>query len=300
MVLLALTAITLLSLDLSSFGPLGTAQRFVRDVLDPVTDVAGAIASPFSNAWNAIFDYDDLEAERDALQIELDELRGDAMEVESEREAFRALLAATSIDYIDDLETATATVIRGAVGNFDSDVITIDKGANAGIQPGMAVVTGAGLVGRVERADGATATVQLLSDSSLVVGVRITSTNEVGIGSTIDGDATVFQVTQGLEWPDESDPRPLPEIGTVVVTAASSRYPAGIPLGRIDAVYPNPDDPLSMFVDVALSNDVTDLEFVTVLLAEGIDQIPLSEPVPSTTTLPATEPTGDGATGEGG
>ena len=49
MVLLALTAITLLSLDLSSFGPLGTAQRFVRDVLDPVTDVAGAIASPFSN-----------------------------------------------------------------------------------------------------------------------------------------------------------------------------------------------------------------------------------------------------------
>lgn len=293
MVLLALTAITLLSLDLSSFGPLGTAQRVVRDILDPVTDVASAIASPLSNAWNAIFDYDDLEAERDALQLELDELRGDAMEVESEREAFRQLLAATDIGYIDDIRTATATVIRGAVGNFDADVITIDKGANAGIEPGMAVVTGAGLVGRVERADGATATVQLLSDSSLVVGVRLTSTDEVGIGSTIDGDPTLFRVDQGLEWPEEGDLRPLPEVGTVVVTAASSRYPAGVPLGRIADVYQDPDDPLSMRVDVELANDVTDLGFVTVLLAEGLDQIPLDDPVPSTTTLPPVDPADD-------
>ncbi len=290
MVLLVLTAITLLSLDLSGFGPLGSAQRFVRDVLDPVTDVASAIASPFANAWNAVFDYDDLEAERDALQLELDELRGDAMDVEAEREAFRRLLAATDIGYIDDIQTETATVIRGAVGNFDADVITIDKGANAGIQPGMAVVTGAGLVGRVERADRSTATVQLLSDSSLVVGVRLAATDEVGIGTTVDGEPTLFRIDQGLEWPDEDDLRPLPEIDTVVVTAASSRYPADIPLGRIVAVYPDPDDPLSMFVDVELANDVTDLGFVTVLLAQGLDQIPLDDPVPSTTTVPPVDP----------
>jgi hypothetical protein len=48
MILLVLTAITLLSLDLSSFGPLGTAQRLVRDLLHPITEVAGAIVSPFS------------------------------------------------------------------------------------------------------------------------------------------------------------------------------------------------------------------------------------------------------------
>ncbi len=73
MVLLGLTAITLLSLDLSGFGPIGTAQRWVRDLLHPVTEVAGAIASPFSNAWNAVFDYDDLETERDQLRKELDD-----------------------------------------------------------------------------------------------------------------------------------------------------------------------------------------------------------------------------------
>ena len=43
MILLVLTAITLLSLDLSSFGPLGTAQRLVRDLLHPITEVAGVL-----------------------------------------------------------------------------------------------------------------------------------------------------------------------------------------------------------------------------------------------------------------
>ncbi|MEM9200782.1 MAG: rod shape-determining protein MreC [Actinomycetota bacterium] len=308
MVLLALTAITFVSLDLSSFGPVGTAQRLVRDVLAPVADVAGAIVSPFSNAWNAIFDYDDLEADRDAWKARFEEAEGAALAAEAEREAFRRLLEATDIDYIEDVPREAATVIRGAVGNFDADVITIDKGANAGIEPGMAVVTRAGLVGRIAAVDGATATVQLLSDGDLAVGVRLTSTDEVGIGSTTDEESTLFRIAQGLDWPDEDDARPLPTIGSVVVTAATSRYPAEIPLGRIEAVYPDPNDALTMWVDVRLANDVSDLGFVSVLLTRGIDEIPL-DPTPSTTvpqradaeqtTDPADETTADDAAEDG-
>lgn len=290
MLLLVLTAITFVSLDLSGFGPLGSAQRIVRDVLDPVTDVASTVVSPFSNAWNAIFDYGDLEAERDALQAEVDELRGEALSVEAEREAFRRLLDATDIEYIGDAETVTATVIRGAVGNFDGDVITIDKGTDAGIETDMAVVTGAGLVGRVERADRSTSTVQLLSDPDLVVGVRLVSTDEVGVGST-DDDPSIFVIDGGLEWPDAEDPRPLPEVGTVIVTAAISSYPPEIPLGRISAVYQDPDDELSMIVEVELANDVTDLGFVTVVLVESLDQIQITEVVPATTVPLSTDDT---------
>ena len=289
MVLLVLTAITFVSLDLSSFGPIGSAQRVVRDILDPVTDVAGTIVSPFSNAWNAIFDYDDLVEHNEQLTAENQELRGSAMQVEAEAEAFRRLLEATDIDYVGDVERVAATVIRGAVGNFDDDVITIDKGSDAGIQPDMAVVTGAGLVGRIDRVDGSTATVQLLSDPELVVGVRLASTGEVGVGSITPDDPTIFTVDGGLDWPDDDDPRPLPEVGTVVVTAAESRYPAEIPLGRIVAVYQDSQDELSMKVDVELANDVTDLGFVTVLLVEAVDQIPLTDPVPSTTLPPTVD-----------
>ena len=298
MVLLALTAITLLSLDLSGFGPIGSAQRFVRDLLHPVTEVAGAIVSPFADAWNAVFDYDDLEAENEALTARVQELEGNALSVEAEREAFRRLLEATEITYVADIPTQTATVVRGAVGNFDADVITIDKGTDQGIRPGMAVVTAAGLVGRVDRADGTTATVQLLSDPSLVVGVRLASTDDVGLGSTVPGEPGRFRIDKGLDWPEDDNPALLPVIDTVVVTAASSRYPAEIPTGRIvDVRQSEEDDGLSMIVDVALSNDVTDLGFVTVLLAEGVDQVPLDEVVPSTIPLPPIEEADD--SGEG-
>ncbi len=282
MVLLGLTAITLLSLDLSGFGPIGTAQRWVRDLLHPVTEVAGAIASPFSNAWNAVFDYDDLETERDQLRKELDDAEGAQLAAEAEREAFQRLLEATEITYLPTIPTETADVVRTAVGNFDDHVITIEKGSNHGIRPGMAVVTGAGLVGRVDRVDATTANVQLLSDSELVIGVRLVSTGEVGLGHTDADDPLTFVIDRGLEWPEDDDQSLLPEIGTVVVTAASSRYPAEIPLGRIKDVYLDPENDIAMIVEVELANDVRDLSYATVLLAEGVDQVPLV-PTPSTT-----------------
>lgn len=280
LILLALTAITLLSLDLSSFGPLGTVQRLVRDVLHPVTEVAGAVVSPFSDAWNAVFDYDDLEEQNRILTERIQELEGNELAVEAERAEFERLQAATDIDFRVDDARVTATVVRGAVGNFDDDVITIDRGTQDGVQQGMAVVTGAGLVGRVERADATTAAVLLLSDPSLVVGVRLADTDEVGLGHTDPEDPSVFVVDTGLDWPD--DPSLLPALDTVVVTAATSRYPAEIPIGRIVEVSPGDEDELTMIVRVAMSNDVTDLGFVTVLLATGVDQVPLDEPVPST------------------
>ena len=281
MVLLGLTAITLLSLDLSGFGPIGTAQRWVRDLLHPVTQVAGAIASPFSNAWNAVFDYDDLEAERDQLRKELDDAEGAQLAAEAEREAFQRLLEATEITYLPTIPTETADVVRTAVGNFDDHVITIEKGSNHGIRPGMAVVTGAGLVGRVDRVDATTANVQLLSDSELVIGVRLVSTGEVGLGHTDAEDPLTFVIDRGLDWPEDDDQSLLPEIGTVVVTAASSRYPAEIPLGRVKDVYLDPENDIAMIVEVELANDVRDLSYATVLLAEGVDQVPLV-PTPST------------------
>ena len=293
MILLVLTAITLLSLDLSSFGPLGTAQRLVRDLLHPITEVAGAIVSPFSDAWNAVFDYDDLEAQNRLLTERIQQLEGNELAVEAERAEFDRLRAATGVDVRPDLGRVTASVVRGGVGNFDDDVITIDRGSQDGVRNGMAVVTNAGLVGRVERVDATTSAVLLLTDTDLIVGVRLADTDEVGLGHVDPDDPSIFIVDTGLEWPEDGNESLLPAIDTVVVTAATSRYPSEIPLGRIIEVLPGDEDMLTMHVRVALANDITDLGFVSVLLAEGVDQVPLDEPVPST-SIPLTTTTSAG------
>ena len=293
MILLVLTAITLLSLDLSSFGPLGTAQRLVRDLLHPITEVAGAIVSPFSDAWNAVFDYDDLEAQNRLLTERIQQLEGNELAVEAERAEFDRLRAATGVDVRPDLVRVTATVVRGGVGNFDDDVITIDRGSQDGVRNGMAVITNAGLVGRVERVDATTSAVLLLTDTDLIVGVRLADTDEVGLSHVDPDDPSIFIVDTGLEWPEDGNESLLPALDTVVVTAATSRYPSEIPLGRIVEVLPGDEDMLTMHVRVALANDITDLGFVSVLLAEGVDQVPLDEPVPST-SIPLTTTTSAG------
>ncbi len=278
--LLLLTAVTLLSLDFRGFGPIESAQSGVRDVIQPVTSLVDTVLSPIGNAWNAVFRYDSVEAENADLRRQLDELRGDSIQVEADRAAFVRLQQAVDIRFGGDIPTVAATVLRGEVGNFDTGVVTIDKGSSSGLKPDMAVVTGAGFVGRLSRVDRTTSTVELVSDPSLIVGVRMVSTGGVGLGHGVAGRPKQFVIDQGPGWPEGGDPTLLPRIGSAVVTATGSRYPAEIPIGTVADV--STPDGLAMVVTVDLSNDVTDLGFVSVMIDVAPDEVPLLPVVPST------------------
>jgi len=286
MVLFALSAITLLSLDLSGFGPIGSVQRFARGALSPVTSVAATVVSPVTGLWNAAFNYDDLEADRDFWRSEAERLEGEGLIDDAQQEAFRRLLEAAEITYLGDVDRATAAVIRTSVGNFDTGLILIDKGSNDGIEPGMAVTNGAGLVGRIDEVDSGTASVQLLSDPEMVVGVRLSEIDELGVGSTVPGLPQLLRVQTSIPWPEDDDLSSLPNVGTTVVTAPLSRYPAEIPLGRIVEVSPDDRDEPTVIVDVEIAADLDSLGFVSVMLVQGLDELPLTPPTPSTTTLP--------------
>ena len=281
LVLLALTAITLLTVDLNGFGPIESAQRIVRDVLNPVTSLASTVFSPVGDAWNSVFNYGDLEDENVALRAELEELQGAVIRGEADTQTLRRLLEATDLPYVGDVEQLTASVIRGSVGNFDDHVITIDRGSSDGIRTGMAVVTGAGMVGRIERVDNATSTVQLISDPSLFIGARLVGTDKVGLGHAVPGQSGRFVIDRGLDFPDSDDPALRPAVGSAVVTAGESSYPADIPIGTVSAVQRSTDK-ASMRVEVELSNNTDDLHFVSVLLVEPPEEFPLGEVVPST------------------
>jgi len=281
LILLALTAITLLTVDLNGFGPIESTQRVVRDVLDPVTSLAATAVSPIGDAWNSVFNYGDLEDENAALRAELEALQGAVIRGEADTETLRRLLEATDLPYVGDVERLAAEVKYGSVGNFDDHLITIDKGSRDGVGEGMAVVTGAGMVGRVERVDNATSTVQLISDASLFVGARLVSTDKVGLGHAVPGESGMFVIDRGIDYPDTDDPTLLPEIGSAVVTAGESSYPADVPIGVVRTVRRSTDE-ASMRVEVELANNVDDLQFVTVLIVEPPSEFPLGAILPAT------------------
>jgi rod shape-determining protein MreC len=285
LLLLVLTAATLLTLDFRGLGPLDTAQSRVRDVLEPVVSAVDVVLGPVAEVWTVMFTYNDLRSENERLRDEVDRLASADIRDAAEQDALERLLDATGVTFVEGVERLTATVLRDSVGNFDDDVMSIDVGHRDGVAPGMAVVTSAGFVGRVDTVDAALSTVTAVSDPSLVVGVRLLDTGDVGLGHGMAGDPTRFVVDAGLRWPETGDLSELPAVGSPVVTAAGSRYPADIPVGRVVSVEPS-EAGLAQLVTVDLAADVQGLGYVTVLLLTPTDEAPVgpdspfSEPSP--------------------
>ncbi len=278
-VLLILTAVTLLTLDFRGYGPLETAQSRVRDVLEPVVSAVDVVLGPVADVWTVMFSYNDLRSENDRLRSEVDRLSSADIRAAARQDALDRLLEATGVTYVDDVEQVTASVLRDSVGNFDDDVVSINVGHRDGVAPGMAVVTAAGFVGRVETVDTALSTVTTISNPNLVLGVRLLDTGDVGLGHGMAGDQTKFVVDTGLRWPETGDLSELPGIGSSVVTAAGSRYPANIPVGRVASVEPA-EAGLVQLVTVDLAADVDDLGFVAVLLQVPVDEAPVGPDSP--------------------
>ena len=279
LVLLILTAVTLLTLDFRGYGPLETAQSRVRDVLEPVVSAVDVVLGPVAEVWTVMFSYNDLRSENDRLRSEVDRLSSADIRAAARQDALDRLLAATGVAYVDGVEQITASVLRDSVGNFDDDIVSIDVGHRDGVAPGMAVVTAAGLVGRVETVDTGRSTVTIVSSPNLVIGVRLLDTGDVGLGHGIAGEQTKFVVDTGLRWPETGDLSELPGIGSSVVTAAGSRYPANIPVGRVASVEPA-EAGLVQLVTVDLAAGVDGIGYVTVVLQTPVDEAPVGPDSP--------------------
>jgi rod shape-determining protein MreC len=249
--LLVLTALTLLTLDVRSFGPLDAARRVALTVLAPVRAAVGWVVDPAVDAWNGAWGYDELAEENARLRARLDELAGSRAREASALETLRRFLEQADVTYAGEIPQVVARVVSGPVSSFEHSV-TIDKGTESGIGEGMAVVTAAGLVGRVERAGDGQSLVQLISDPRFSVGARVVSTQALGLveGRGRDRDPR-------LEVPGDDG---VLVAGDLVETSGLDRslYPPNVPIGRVvDVAEPGTDDTADGADDDTAGGDTT-------------------------------------------
>ncbi|QGG95708.1 rod shape-determining protein MreC [Actinomarinicola tropica] len=231
LVLLVLTAVSLMTLDSRGAGPIGTMRGVVSSVLSPFRAGAEWVLSPFGDVWNGITNYGELEDENAELHARVAELEGELLRDQGAAALMERWFEQTEIDFGADIEQVTARVIAGPATSFESTV-RIDKGSDDGIEEGMAVVTGAGLVGRVHQVTADEAVVLLLDDPRMRVGVRIVSTQEQAILEGVGaGQAPQLVVSGDTEV----------AAGDILQTSglAESLYPPDVPIGRVLDV---PDD----------------------------------------------------------
>ena len=263
--LIFLAAATLITLDFQAFGPLGAIQSGAREVVTPFRVGGERLVSPITGVWENATQVDELQAENAELRAEVDALRGELVRSGIDRADFEALLAINGIEELTDFPLALGRVRTGEVGNFSSGVIEIDLGSQDGVLRDMAVITAAGVVGRVEQVDRTSSSVRLISSRDFVMGVEVAG--EVGLARGT-GSPTTIEVPQGI------GNRATIEVGDPVTTTASERtlFPPNLVIGTVSRAVQN-EDASNQTLSVELAADPTDLRFVSVVLVEpGLDE----------------------------
>src|SRR5512136_1318530 len=148
-----------------------------------------------------------------------------------------------------------ATVIGRDPSPFLRYVI-INAGSNAGILPGMPVVTDKGLVGRVDAVIAEAARIQLVTDGASAINVRTQASNtEAMLVGSITGDLSLDMIPQDAAI----------QIGDVVLTSGlGGDYPANMLVGQVVSVRKQQSE---LFQQAAIQPNVdfNRLQFVLVI-----------------------------------
>lgn len=228
-----LVVATLLSVTIITLDQRGTASGLVtrlrntaQDAIAPLQSAAARVVDPVVNVVDGVLHYGDLEEENARLRDELARARARAASAASYEREVKELTELLGLSFVGDIPSVAARVVNASPSNFELTVV-LDKGTGDGVAEGMPVVGGGGLVGRVVGASRHRATVLLLTDTDMRVGVRLASSGDVGVarGRGRGANLTV----------DFIDAATKVSRGEMAVTSGlqQSAFPPGIPVGRV-------------------------------------------------------------------
>jgi rod shape-determining protein MreC len=258
---LVLAAVTLVTLDVRGGG--SSALHHVRNrVQAGLSSVQGAVHDglrPIGNFITGAANYGSLRAENTVLRQDLAAARATEEKSAYDQAQADQVLRSSHISFADQYRTVVAGVTNQSSSNFD-EAITVAKGSSSGIVVGQPVVTASGLAGQVSAVSGASATVTLLSNPQLIVGVGLPGGNVGSAQSLGPGQGLAVSVIA------TSKPRPALAKGAVLYTSAIGRgFPAGIPVGTVASVTGGSGD-AEPSVTVRPFVDTANLAYVTIVL----------------------------------
>jgi rod shape-determining protein MreC len=257
LLLLALTAGTIITLGYRSHanGWIGRVKGYASDVFSPVQRGVLDVVRPVGSFFQGAVDYGSLRRQNGQLREELGLSRRAGAAAADQQRELKALTGLENLPFAPTLGHVPAEVIDTGFSNFELTVL-LNRGTGAGVQVGMPVVSGEGLVGRVVQSNRSTSTVLLAIDPSSSVGVRDGSI--VGVASG-QGQGSGLPV-------DFVFPPDRPQQNDVMVTSGlqGGIFPPGIPVGKVKSVSYHNGDPQEN-ISLTPVVDMNSLEFVDVL-----------------------------------
>ena len=304
LVLLIAIAFALITVDIrgGEDSPVDGARRAAATVFGPIEDGVSTAVDPIGNAISAVRASGSRHDRLAALEKENAELKASLGSDERGRSRLKQFDKMLGLAGAGQYGIKGAQVIAiGAAQGF-SWTITIDAGANDGIERDMTVLNGDGLVGRVSTVGPDTATVVLANDPDFTVGTRMEKTDELGFATGQGSRPLSVQFLNG-----KADVKK----GDRLVTFGSSRdkpFVPGVPVGEVVRVDPSGGD-LTRTVYVRPYVGFTKLDIVGIVVQAPRDDprdmvLPKQpekpeKPKPTPTVTVTVQPNGDLVDGSG-
>jgi len=238
---------------------------WILDSLAPMEKLVDRSTYSLGYVWEGYVALIGIHDENERLSHQVDELQ---MQLQRNREdlvELQRLRAMLSLSSSDTGKTVVARVIGRDPAR--SQTVTIDKGTTHGLRPDSAVITPAGIVGRVIHSSNFFSIVQLIVDSQSAVGVLLQSTRRQGIVRGTGG--------RELDLDYIDDDNDLKAGDTFLSSGLDRIYPKGLPVGVITSVGPRRG--LLKTVQVRPSVDLGRLEEV-ICIIEHTENIDVADP----------------------
>lgn len=201
------------------------------------------------------------------------DLREKNKRLANENAQLRELIAQSNfgrISHEEELDNAEFKAVSGKIINktFRRSVnfLTLAAGAKDGIAPGMGVVTGNGIVGRVQSVSEDFCTVTSILHPSVMVSSEVKKNNVL---CTSQWEVMDYQRINIKYIPRHTD---LIKGDTIVTSGYNSVFPTDIMVGIVDSVYLSNESPF-YWATAKLSVDFATLDYAYVLFNDAHEEI---------------------------
>ncbi len=208
-------------------GSARRAEDVGSQVLAPLSFYAAAIADPVVETWRTVESIATLRHTAQQQAEEIDRLNAELVrmrELELENEDLRRLLGFQRSH--PNLRLLPVRILGTDATGILSAVI-IDKGSDYGLREDMAIITWAGLAGRVIRVNPTSSAVLLVTDVSSSVAARVQDP-QVRASGIVSGRKEGGLIMRHILQQE------LVQTGDVVITSGvGGGFPEGLPLGKV-------------------------------------------------------------------
>jgi rod shape-determining protein MreC len=228
LLLLVLASVTIITIAYRGHADsvVNSVKGDAEDAFAPVQSVVSDVTRPIGNFFSGATHYGSLQSENARLRAENDRLRTQALQAGDAQSSLQSLLKTLNLPWAQNIPTVPAEVIANSSSNFEVSM-QLNKGRDAGIDTGMPVVSGSGLVGRVVVVSKSRSTVLLMTDPTSNVGVRFGPAGNLAV-ATGQGAGAPLRV-------DLIPPQVPLNKGDLMYTSGlqQSIYPPGVPIGTV-------------------------------------------------------------------